>query len=60
MMAYNYDISKGKYPDEKGYQEWTGFEPECKIKGSTPDKYTPIQPLKFQKKIIGYDEVRYA
>ena len=26
MMAYNYDISKGKYPDEKGYHEWTGFE----------------------------------
>jgi|TARA_R110002012_G_scaffold273636_1_gene459673 hypothetical protein len=52
MMAYNYDISKGKYPDEKGYHEWTGFEPECKIKGSTPDKYIPIQPLKFQKKLL--------
>ena len=47
MMAYNYDISKGKYPDEKGYHEWTGFEPECKIKGSTPDKYIPIQILKL-------------
>ncbi len=51
-MAHNYDINKGIYPDEPGYKEWTGFEEQCKIPGTTFKKYRPIHPLKFHEELL--------
>ena len=51
-MAHNYNINKGKYPDEPGYMEWTGFEEHFKIPGSTFKKYNPIHPLVFHSKLL--------
>ena len=51
-MAHNYDITKGKYPDEPGYKEWSGFEEQFKIPGTTSKNYTPIHPLKFHEKLL--------
>jgi|TARA_R100001530_G_scaffold3219_2_gene4847 hypothetical protein len=51
-MVYNYNVDRGKYPDEKGYHQWTGFEDEKLIPGTTSSKYTPIHPLKFHEKFL--------
>ena len=51
-MVHNYDINKGIYPDEPGYKEWTGFEEQCKIPGTTFKKYRPIHPLKFHEELL--------
>ena len=48
-MAYNMSFYKGRYPGEPGYEEWTGFEVQMKIKGTTPKTYVPIYPLDFHK-----------
>ena len=45
-------FSKGKYPDEPGYSEWSGFEEQTKIPGTTPKTYIPIFPLTFHKKML--------
>ena len=37
-MVYNYNVDRGKYPDEKGYHKWTGFENEKLIPGATSSK----------------------
>ena len=51
-MAYNMSFKKGKYPGEPGYAEWTGFEKEMKIPGTLSEKYKPIEPNTFLKKLI--------
>jgi|TARA_R100001163_G_C5020282_1_gene163276 hypothetical protein len=51
-MAYNMSFNKGKYPGEPGYSEWTGFEVQMKIPGTTPETYVPIFPLDFHKKML--------
>ena len=45
-------FKKGKYPGEPGYAEWTGFEKEMKIPGTLSEKYKPIEPNTFLKKLI--------
>jgi len=51
-MSYNYDITKGKYPGEPGYKEWSGFEEQFKIPGTTFKRYNPIHPLTFHSKFL--------
>ena len=51
-MAHNYDINKGLYPDEPGYKEWSGFEEQFKIPGTTNKYYKPIHPLDFHEKLL--------
>ena len=51
-MAYNYDINEGKYPGEPGYKEWTGFEEQFKIPGTTSKYYKPIHPLTFHSQLL--------
>lgn len=51
-MAYNMSFYKGRYPGEPGYEEWTGFEVQMKIKGTTPKTYVPIYPFDFHKKML--------
>jgi len=50
-MTYNFE-KKGIYPGEPGYREWTGFEVQMKIPGTTTTKYNPIHPLKFHEKLL--------
>ena len=49
-MVHNYDINKGIYPGEEGYQEWTGWEKQMSIPGSTSKNPKIIHPLTFHSK----------
>jgi|TARA_R100000541_G_scaffold30234_1_gene39294 hypothetical protein len=51
-MVHNYDTTKGLYPGEEGYQEWTGWEEQFKIPGTTFKRYNPIHPLTFHSKLL--------
>ena len=51
-MVHNYDTTKGLYPGEEGYQEWTGWEEQFKIPGNTFKRYNPIHPLTFHSKLL--------
>jgi len=51
-MVHNYDINKGIYPGEEGYQEWTGWEKQMSIPGSTSKSPKLIHPLTFHSKLL--------
>ena len=51
-MVHNYDINKGIYPGEEGYQEWTGWEKQMSIPGSTSKSPKIIHPLTFHSKLL--------
>jgi|TARA_B100001063_G_scaffold232110_1_gene246869 hypothetical protein len=51
-VAHNYDINEGIYPGDPGYVEWTGFEKQKSIPGTTSKTAKIIHPLTFHSKLL--------